>query len=125
MIKSILTTLILLTASAGLADDICTAPEGIEVKYTNSAEVSFDTPEGYTPSGDLYCWFGNTDLNTAFEEFESDDLDSMLHLVKQEVAEACYLLVEFDGEVETLNCMQDHVLPGGETVVLHTTKVLY
>jgi hypothetical protein len=127
MTKNILATLILLTAPAAFADDICDGgfDDDYVSTYDHAIEVSFDTPEGYTATGDLYCWVGNIDLAIAFEESAEEDLESVLHLVSKEVAEECHFLVEFDGDTETLNCYQDHILPGGEQVVVQRTQVLY
>jgi hypothetical protein len=127
MTKSILATLILLIAPAAFADDICDGgfADDYVSEYKHAVEVEFSTPEGNTTMGDRYCWFGNIDLEEAFMEFPSDDIEDMLHSVKKEVAEQCYFLVEFDEDSATLNCMQDNILPGGELVVLQTTNVLY
>lgn len=82
--------------------------------YKHQYEVDFN-PEG-TGEGNLFCWLGNTNINIAIEEPETE-------LV--EVPHTCAIYVEADEDVVTLNCFRDVTLDGGETVMVQYTRVLH
>jgi hypothetical protein len=122
MNKIIATLIVLLSAGLVQASDICeqnSSLASMRSEYVKTWDVSFEVLEG-TEDSNFYCWIGNTDLDTAFEESE-EPFESFF----VEVSNKCGIVVGADKAQVTLNCMQDMTLPDGEKVVLHRVRSLY
>lgn len=102
MLKTIIVTLAFLSV-AGLV---------LAEEPYKSREVDYSLHEGWTATSDFFCWSGTMPIH---------DISELVAIPKDDYS----VLVEFYGDTEILNCIQDVILPGGEKVVVHRINVLY